>query len=407
MTEPTSNVRPDAPSHKSLADLDVAGKRVLVRVDYNVPQDEQGKITDDSRIRETLPTLRYLKDAGARIVLVSHLGRPDGKPNPKLTLAPVARALQTLIGSPVAFATDTIGPDAQAKARDLPAGGILLVENVRFHPEEEANDPAFAAELAKLGDVYVNDAFGTAHRAHASTAGVAVYLPSAAGLLMDRELRALGSVLENPARPLSAIIGGAKVSSKIAVLENLISRVDALIIGGGMACTFLRSQGLEIGRSLVEPDKVELAGDLLKRAAERGVTVLLPVDAVCADSIDDSARTIVVDVDKIPPDMMMVDIGPKSVDLFARTIKASRTILWNGPMGIFERKPFAAGTAGIAKAVAESGATTIVGGGDTVAAIEQFSDPSLFSHVSTGGGASLEFLEGRTLPGVAALERSK
>jgi len=391
---------------RTLADVDLTGKRVLVRVDYNVPQDEHGNITDESRIRETLPTLRLLREKGCRIVLVAHLGRPDGKPNPKLSLAPVAKALETLIGAPVAFARDTIGPDATAKAAALGPGDILLVENVRFHAEEEKNDPAFARELAKLGDVYVNDAFGAAHRAHASTAGAAQYLPAVAGLLMEKELKALGSVLENPARPLSAIIGGAKVSTKIAVLENLLPRVDSLIVGGGMACTFLKAQGLEIGRSLLEPDRVELAGDLLKRAAERGASVLLPVDAVCADKIDDSARTVVVDIDKIPADMMMVDIGPKSVEAFARTIHDAKTILWNGPMGIFERKPFAAGTAGIADAVASSGATSIVGGGDTVAAIEQFSDAAKFTHVSTGGGASLEFLEGRTLPGVAALQGS-
>jgi phosphoglycerate kinase len=391
---------------RSLRDIDIRGKRVLVRVDYNVPQDEHGAVTDDTRIRETLPTLQYLRDADARIVLVAHLGRPDGKLDPKLTLAPVAKALEHLVGVPVAFAHDTIGPDAQAKANALKPGEILLLENVRFHPEEEQNDPGFAAALAKLGDVYVNDAFGAAHRAHASTAGVAQYLPSAAGLLMERELKALGSVLENPTRPLAAIIGGAKVSSKIAVLENLLPRVDSLIIGGGMACTFLKAQGLEIGKSLVEPDRIDLAGDLIRRARERGTELLLPVDGLCADRIDDDARTVTVDVRQIPADMMMVDIGPKSVELFSQTIKAAHTILWNGPMGIFERKPFAAGTAGVAEAVAASGATTIVGGGDTVAAIEQFSDVSRFTHVSTGGGASLEFLEGKVLPGVAALERS-
>ncbi|HZT06013.1 MAG TPA: phosphoglycerate kinase, partial [Chloroflexota bacterium] len=331
---------------------------------------------------------------------------PDGKADPKLSLAPVARALEALIGAPVAFARETIGPDAHAKAAALQPGQILLLENVRFYPEEEANDPAFAAELAKFGDVFVNDAFGTAHRAHASTVGVAANLPSVAGLLMERELRALGSVLEDPKRPLVAIIGGAKVSSKIGVLENLLPRIDTLIIGGGMACTFLKAEGIDVGRSLLEADRVGLAADLMRRAQARGAGLLLPVDGVCADRVDESAHTVTVEVGAIPRDMMMLDIGPRSVERFREGIRSAGTILWNGPMGVFECRPFAAGTAAIADAVAASEAISVVGGGDTVAAIERFSDPSRFTHVSTGGGASLEYLEGRALPGVSVLRRS-
>jgi phosphoglycerate kinase len=397
-------VLPSAVKKKTIRDIDLAGKRVLVRVDYNVPQDEHGAITDTSRIRETLPTLRYLRDAGCRIVLMSHLGRPDGAIVPKLTLEPVARELERLIGVPVQFAHDTIGTEARAKAAALQPGEILLLENVRFHAEEEKNDPAFAAELARFGDVFVNDAFGTAHRAHASTAGVAAYLPAVAGLLMERELNALGRVLEDPDWPLAAVIGGAKVSSKIAVLENLLPRVNALIIGGGMACTFLKAQGLEVGRSLVEDDRVGMAGEMIATAARQGVKLLLPVDGVCVDRIDEPNTTITVGANEIPRNLMMVDIGPKTIAAFGSAIREARTILWNGPMGIFERPAFAAGTRAIADAIAASGATSIVGGGDTVAAIEQFSDPERFTHVSTGGGASLEFLEGRILPGVAALQ---
>jgi phosphoglycerate kinase len=389
---------------KTIRDVDVVRKRVLVRVDYNVPQDERGAITDNSRIRETLPTMEYLRDHASRVVLVSHLGRPDGKVVPNLTLEPVALELERLLGLPVHFAHDTIGPDARERVAALGPGGFLLLENVRFHPEEEKNDPEFARELASFGEVFVNDAFGAAHRAHASTAGVAAYLPAVAGLLMERELNALGQVLEDPERPLAAVIGGAKVSSKIAVLEHLLPRVNALIIGGGMACTFLKAKGLEIGRSLVEEDRLGTARELIAAAQRQGVELLLPVDGVCVDRIDDPTETVTVPADRIPANLMKVDIGPKTVQEFGATIAKAKTILWNGPMGIFERPAYAAGTRAIAEAVAASGATTIVGGGDTVAAIEQFSDPERFTHVSTGGGASLEFLEGRTLPGVAALQ---
>jgi phosphoglycerate kinase len=389
---------------KTVREVDVTRKRLLVRVDYNVPQDESGAITDNSRIRETLPTMEYLRDHASRVVLVSHLGRPDGKVVPKLTLEPVAQELERLLGVPVHFAHDAIGPDAHQRADALGPGGFLLLENVRFHPEEEKNDPAFAKELASFGEVFVNDAFGTAHRAHASTAGVATFLPAVAGLLMERELNALGKVLEDPARPLAAVIGGAKVSTKIAVLKNLLSRVNTLIIGGGMACTFLKAKGLEIGRSLLEEDHIGTARELMDAAQRQGVELLLPVDGVCVDRIDDPTETATVPVERIPANLMMVDIGPKTVDAFGAAIARARTILWNGPMGIFERPAYAAGTRAIADAVAGSGAMTVVGGGDTVAAIEQFSDPERFTHVSTGGGASLEFLEGRTLPGVSALQ---
>jgi 3-phosphoglycerate kinase len=389
---------------KTVRDVDLTDKRVLVRVDYNVPQNADGSVADSTRIRETLPTIQYLRERGCRVVLVSHLGRPDGKPDPKLSLEPVARELAKLLSAPVAFAHDTIGADAHAKRDALSPGGVLLLENVRFYPEEEGNDPGFAAKLAKLGDVFVNDAFGTAHRAHASTAGVAELLPAVAGLLMEKEIEALGGVLDNPHRPLAAVIGGAKVSSKIAVLENLLPRIDVLIIGGGMACTFMKAKGLEVGRSLLEQDRVEFASELMARAERQGARFLLPLDGVCADSFDNPTRVITVDADEMPADLMMLDIGPASVELFGREVARAGTILWNGPMGVFENERFAQGTERMAEAIASSGATTVVGGGDTVAAIERFSDPSRFTHVSTGGGASLEFLEGKTLPGVAALD---
>jgi phosphoglycerate kinase len=389
---------------KTLRDVDVGGKRALVRVDFNVPQNPDGSVADNTRIRETLPTIQYLREAGCRVVLISHLGRPDGKRDPKLSLKPVALELEKLVGAPVAFARDTIGPDAQPRLDALQPGGVLLLENVRFYPEEEANDADFAAHLAKLGEIFVNDAFGTAHRAHASTAGVAEYLPSVAGLLMEKELNALGSVLENPRRPLAAVIGGAKVSSKIAVLENLLSRINAVIIGGGMACTFLKANGLEVGRSLLEEDRLAFVSELTARAGSEGVRLLLPVDGVCADSLDKPTRMITVDAAEMPADLMMLDIGPKTIELFSQEVATAATILWNGPMGVFENDRFAEGTRRLAEAIASSGATTIVGGGDTVAAIERFNDPARFTHVSTGGGASLEFLEGKTLPGVAALD---
>lgn len=394
-------------SKKSVADLgpqDLKDKRVLVRADFNVPMDD-GRITDDTRIRATLPTIKYLTDRGAKVLLTSHLGRPKGK-TPELTLQPVAKRLGELLGQDVRMAPDAIGPEVQKLAEDLKPGDVLLLENIRFYPEEEKNDPAFAKQLASEADLYVNDAFGTAHRAHASTAGVAEYLPAVAGLLLDKEISVMGKALSNPERPFVAIIGGSKVSSKIGVIENLIGKVDTLVIGGGMIFTFFKAQGLEVGRSLVEADKLELARELMTKAAASGTTLLLPVDVLVAPDIKAEKASAVVDVDKIPPTEMGVDIGPKSIEAIRRALGDSKTIVWNGPMGVFENPAFAEGTRAVAQFAAErteKGATTIVGGGDSVAAIEQMGLADRFTHVSTGGGASLEFLEGLELPGVAAL----
>lgn len=385
---------------KTIRDVDLAGKRVLVRVDYNVPFD-QGRIADTTRIRATVPTLQFLQEAGCRIVLVSHLGRPDGKPDPALSLEAIAAELSRLLGQSVAFVRDTVGPEAQKAAAALGPGELLLLENVRFDPREEANDPGLAQELAPFGEVFVNDAFATAHRAHASTAGVARLLPAVAGFLMEREVEHLGRVLEDPVRPLAAVIGGAKISSKIAVLQNLLPRLDRLIIGGGMACTFYRAKGLEIGKSLVEEEQVGVAFDIMDQAGPR---LDLPIDVLTAYGIDTTSVTHMVDMYRISSEMAVADIGPRSVARFREGLAQAGTILWNGPMGIFEIERFAKGTAQMAEVIADSGAATIVGGGDTVAAIERYSDPARFTHVSTGGGASLEFLEGKTLPGVAALQ---
>ncbi|HEY3116012.1 MAG TPA: phosphoglycerate kinase [Chloroflexota bacterium] len=385
---------------KTIRDIDLAGKRVLVRVDYNVPLDH-GRVADSTRIRETVPTIQYLRETNCKIVLVSHLGRPDGKPAPTLSLKPIAGELEKLLGAPVAFATDIVGPSAQAAVRAMQAGQVLLLENVRFDAREEANDPGFARELAQFGDVYVNDAFATAHRAHASTAGLAAYLPAVAGLLMEKELEHLGAILENPKRPLVAVIGGAKVSSKIGVLLNLLPRLDRLMIGGGMACTFFRAKGLEIGKSLLEEEHVGLAHQIMEEAGPR---LDLPIEVLTAYKIDEESVTHMVDMYRISSEMAVADIGPRSVQRFAEGFATAGTILWNGPMGVFEIPRFAKGTAGVAQAVAASPAISVIGGGDTVAAIEKYSDPSKFTHISTGGGASLEFLEGKTLPGVAALQ---
>lgn len=392
---------------QSLADLrpqDLEGKRVLVRADFNVPLDGE-RITDDTRIRATLPTIKYLTERGAKVLLASHLGRPKGK-TPELTLGPVARRLSELLGTDVRMAPDAVGPDVWRMVEDLQPGGVVMLENIRFHPEEEKNDPAFAKQLASEADLFVNDAFGTAHRAHASTAGVASYLPSVAGFLLDKEISVMGKALSNPERPFVAIIGGSKVSSKIGVLENLIGKVDTLIIGGGMIFTFLKAEGLEVGRSLVETDKLELARRLIEKAGKCETKLLLPVDIVAASDIKAAEPSAVVDADKIPPTEMGVDIGPKSIELIRRTLEGVKTVVWNGPMGVFENPAFAEGTRAVAQFVAdqtEKGATTIVGGGDSVAAVEQMGLASRFSHVSTGGGASLEFLEGLELPGVSAL----
>jgi phosphoglycerate kinase len=392
--------------YATLRDLDVRGKRVLVREDLNVPLDKQsGAIADDTRLRAAVPTIRALLDAGAAVILLSHLGRPDGTPNPKLSLAPVARALSALLGTEVRFVPDVVGEQARQAAAALQPGQVLLLENVRFDPREEANDPEFARALASLGDVYVNDAFGTAHRAHASTAGVAQYLPSAAGLLMAKELSALGGVLEHPKRPLVAVIGGAKISTKIGVLEHLLDRVDALLVGGGMANTFLKAQGKEIGRSLVEDDQVQTAANLIRRAQERGVELLLPVDVVVTDKVEPGARAETVPADEVPADRAIVDIGPRTAAAFGQVIARAGTVFWNGPMGVFEIPEFAAGTRRVAELIADSGAVSVIGGGESVAAVQQMGLADRMTHISTGGGASMEFLEGRELPGVKALER--
>lgn len=388
-------------STRSIRDIDVAGKRVFVRVDFNVPLDGQ-TITDDTRIRAALPTIQYLVERNARVILCSHLGRPKGKPNDAFRLAPVAERLRELLGKSVAVATDVVGPSAQSSASALQNGDVLLLENVRFEPGEEKNDAGLARELANLADIYVNDAFGAAHRAHASTAGIAAHLPAYAGFLMDGEVKALHRLVDSPARPFIAILGGAKVSDKIGVIENLIPKVDALLIGGGMANTFLLAIGKEVGGSLAERDFVDKAKDLIAIAADRNVAIVLPVDAVVADSIDGVGQTI--EIDAIQPNQSIFDIGPKSAAEFATRIAGAKTIFWNGPMGVFEKPNFANGTRSIATAVAASNGFSVVGGGDSVAAVEQMGVADQISHISTGGGASLEFVEGRELPGLVALQ---
>ena len=399
----------------SIRDLELNGKRVFMRVDFNVPL-EDGRVMDDTRIVETLPTIEYALKRQARLVLASHLGRPKGKPNPKMSLKPVAERVRTLLdekigrGYNVGFAPDCVGTQAEEMANNLEKGQTLLLENLRFHAEEEANDENFSRALAKLADVYVNDAFGTAHRAHASTAGITKFLKQcAAGLLMEKELEYLGKALHNPRRPFVAILGGAKVGDKIGVIQNLLGKVDALLIGGGMAYTFLKAQGHEVGKSLVEEDKLELARQLLKDAKARGVKLLLPIDHVVAEKIAVDAATNIADLSQpVPAGHMGLDIGPKTVELFNEEIGLAATIVWNGPMGVFEMEPFASGTMKVAEAVAANrAATSIIGGGDTVAAVHAAGVADKIAHISTGGGASLEFLEGRKLPGVEALSTKK
>ncbi|MDR2514873.1 MAG: phosphoglycerate kinase [Christensenellaceae bacterium] len=390
-------------SKKTIEDIAVSGKRVLVRCDFNVPLDG-GTITDETRITAALPTIQYLLKNKARVILCSHLGRPKGEFKAEFSLAPVARRLTALLGQEVALAADVIGQSAQKLSASLKDGEVMLLENVRFHKEEEKNDEAFSKALASLADVYVNDAFGTAHRAHASTEGVAKFLPAVAGYLIGKELSVMGKALEDPIRPFVAILGGKKVSDKIGVINNLLEKVDSILIGGAMSYTFSAAQGGKIGKSLLEADKVELAASLIKKAQEKGVKLLLPVDTVCADAFSNDANISVHAAGQIPDDLEGLDIGPETIELFAAEIAKAKTIIWNGPMGVFEMPKFAVGTVGVAKAMAEnSGAVTIIGGGDSAAAVEQLGFADKMSHISTGGGASLEFLEGIELPGVAAL----
>lgn len=383
--------------------MDAKNKRVLVRVDFNVPM-ENGHITDDTRIRAALPTIRYLLDNSAKVILVSHLGRPKGKVVEEMRMNPVAERLSQLLGLEVKKADTCTGTDALEGAQNLRPGEVLLLENVRFYPGETENDPQFARELAGLAEIYVNDAFGTAHRAHASTEGVAHHLPAVAGFLMEKELASLGGALENPARPFVAIIGGAKVSDKIGVIRNLLRKVDTLIIGGGMANTFLLAKGFAMGKSLVEEDKLDLAKDLLQDAEKTGTKFLLPRDLVVAEKLDPNAPYRVVNADQVPADWMAVDIGPDTAAEYAAAAREGQTVIWNGPMGVFEMDPFAKGTEAVARALAESAGITIVGGGDSAAAVDKVGVTGQITHVSTGGGASLEFLEGKKLPGVEALD---
>ena len=391
-------------SKKTVQDVDVHGKKVLLRCDFNVPQDkETGAITSDKRIVAALPTIRYLLENGAAVIACSHLGKPKGERRPELSLAPVAKRLSELLDRPVLFAADTVGPDAKAKAAALKPGEILLLENTRFEPGETKNDPALAKELASLAELFVSDAFGTVHRAHASTVGVASYLPAVSGFLVAKELEVMGRALDDPKRPFVAVLGGAKVSDKIAVINNLLDKADTIIIGGGMAYTFAKAKGGSIGQSLLEADKQEYALEMIAKAQEKGVRLLLPVDTLAAKEFSPDAEPVAVDAMAIPDDMQGLDIGPKTVELFCNAVKGAGTIVWNGPMGVFEFDAFAGGTRAMAQALAESGAVTIVGGGDSAAAVEQLGFADRITHISTGGGASLEFLEGKELPGVACL----
>ena len=388
---------------KTVKDIDVAGKKVLLRCDFNVPQDKAtGAITDDKRIVAALPTIAYLLDQKAAVIACSHLGKPKGEWKQSLSLAPVAKRLSELLGREVLFATDIVGEDAKAKAAALKPGEILLLENLRFDKREEKNDPEFAKELASMAEVYVSDAFGTVHRAHASTAGVAAYLPAVSGFLIGKELDIMGKALDDPKRPFVAVLGGAKVSDKINVINNLLEKAETIIIGGGMAYTFKKAEGYTIGKSLLEEDKLDYAREMMQKAEAKGVKFLLPVDNLCAAEFSASAKPV-LEEQNIPNELMGMDIGPKAIEAFSDAVKGAGTVVWNGPMGVFEFPAFAGGTKAMAKALAESGAITIVGGGDSAAAVEQLGYADKMTHISTGGGASLEFLEGKELPGVACL----
>ena len=389
---------------KTIMDVDVAGKKILLRCDFNVPQDkETGAITSDKRIVAALPTIKYLLEKGAAVIACSHLGKPKGEWKEKLSLAPVAVRLSQLLGQEVIFAKDVVGEDAKAKAAALQGGQIMLLENLRFDPREEKNDPSFARELADMAELYVSDAFGTVHRAHASTAGVAAFLPAVSGLLVAKELEIMGGALNDPKRPFVAVLGGAKVSDKIGVINNLLEKADTIIIGGGMAYTFAKAQGGSIGKSLCENDKLDYALEMIEKAKKNCVKLLLPIDTVAADNFSNDAKRMVVSTMAIPDDYEGMDIGPETTKLFCDAVKGAGTVVWNGPMGVFEFENFAAGTRAMAQALADSGAVTIVGGGDSAAAVEQMGFADKITHISTGGGASLEFLEGLELPGVACL----
>lgn len=390
---------------KTVRDIDVSGKKVLVRCDFNVPM-KDGEITDDIRITSALPTIRYLMENGARVILMSHMGRPKGEAKPEFSLKPVADRLSKLLEKDIIFApSDAVVDDSvKAAAEGLQDGQVMLLENVRYRKEETKNEEPFTGQLASLGEIFVNDAFGTAHRAHCSTAGLAEYMPSVSGFLIEKEVKFLGDALEKPERPFVAIMGGAKVGDKIPVIENLIKKVDCLIIGGGMSYTFFKAMGYEIGKSILDEESIELAAELMKKAEAAGVELLLPVDTVCAEEFSNDSRKAIYDRDAIPEDMMGMDIGPKTVELYEKAVAKAGTVLWNGPMGVFEMESFAEGTKAVAAALAESGAVTVIGGGDSAAAVEQFGYADKMTHISTGGGASLEFLEGKALPGIECLE---
>lgn len=388
---------------KTIEDINVSGKKVLVRCDFNVPLDADKNITDETRINAALPTIKYLLDKGAAVILCSHLGRPKGEVIAKYSLAPVAKRLSEKLGFEVKLAKDCVGPEAEALAASVQPGKAILLENLRFHAEEEKNDPVFAKQLASMAEIYVSDAFGTVHRAHASTAGVAAYLPAVAGYLIGKELTFLGNSIEDPARPFVAILGGAKVKDKIGVITSLIEKVNTLIIGGGMAYTFAKAQGGTIGDSLVDEERVGLAKELMKKAAEKGVKMLLPVDTLCGKEFSNDTETMVCKTTEIPDGWQGLDIGPETIKIFSAAVKTAKTVVWNGPMGVFEMPTFAKGTLAVANAMADADAITIIGGGDSAAAVTQMGLASKMSHISTGGGASLEFLEGKVLPGVAAL----
>ena len=389
---------------KTIKDIDIRGKRVLMRVDFNVPLDASLKVTDDTRIKAAIPTIQYAIKQAAKVILMSHLGLPDGKAVDKMRMDPVAKRLGVLLSKQVKKLGDCVGPEVKLEVDKMKNGEVVLLENLRFHAEEENNDPKFAKELASLGEIYINDAFGTAHRAHASTEGVTKYLPSAAGFLMEKEIEYLGNAMENPKKPFAAILGGAKVSDKIGVIENLLKKVDIIVIGGAMAYTFLKAKGIDVGSSRVEADKLDIAKSLLKKAQDAGVKIVLPVDHIIADKPDPKANIKEQPTEDIPSGWMAVDIGPKTIDLFKEALKPAKTIVWNGPLGIFEMEPFSWGTKKIGEFIAGlKGSVTIIGGGDTAAAVSKFGLEGRMTHISTGGGASLEFMEGKALPGVVAL----